>query len=265
MEQEKIKFFSRLNKSITNISYYNVFTKESLGRSFLYLFLLSLLISFVSAIIISYNTNQGLQSLKDYGKTIPYFELKNGELNVSGDMPIIYKDPEDNAPIIIDTSGKTDISILNQHEEAVLILKDKIIIKRNSIDKREIAFGEIKELNFNKNTLEKFIPNIKLILNIIVIIAVIIFMPIWLFITSLFSALILSLIGLIIKSITKKEISFNSIYIMSIYSLTLPLILKYIIVFNLPFTIPFFGFMYYGIAAFYIYKAISDSNNYNII
>lgn len=265
MNQEKLKFFSRLKNSITNISYYNIFIKESLGRAFLYLFLLSLLVSFISTIIISYNTNEGLKYLKEYSKSIPYFEFNNGELNVSGDMPLTYTDPDDNSPIIIDTSGKTDESILNQYDEAVLILKNKLIIKKDSIEKREINFSEIKELNFDKNTLEQFIPNMKLIINIVVIIAVIIFMPIWLFITCSFTALILSLLGLIIKSITKKEISFNDIYIISIYSLTLPLIIKHVLVLNLPFVIPFFWLIYYGIAVFYIYKAISKTGSYDIV
>lgn len=69
-----------------------------------------------------------------------------------------------------------------------------------------------------------------------------------------FGILILSLIGLIVNSVTKAGLSFGHIFIFSIYSRTLSLAVKALVSF-LPFGIPFFWVINFGISVIYLYLA----------
>lgn len=69
-----------------------------------------------------------------------------------------------------------------------------------------------------------------------------------------FGVLLLSLIGLIVNSATKANLSFGQIFIFSIYSRTLSLAIKALCSF-LPFGIPFFWVVNFGISVVYLYLA----------
>ena len=55
-------------------------------------------------------------------------QIKDGQLKIDGKMPIVISN-RNNDYYIIDTSGKTDQSVLNSYDRGVLILKDKLIQK----------------------------------------------------------------------------------------------------------------------------------------
>lgn len=79
------------------------------------------------------------------------------------------------------------------------------------------------------------------------------------FIFGLFDALLVCIVGIIISRITRIRLKYKPIYIMSIYALTLPIILNciYIIVNAFTgFTIGYFGVVYNVIAYIYIVTAI---------
>lgn len=123
-------FFSKLKNSITNPKTYNEFLKESTGRAVVYLLLLCLIFGGINAIRNVYDFNKGvLMVLNDFKENIPNFVLANGELNVAGQMPIIINDGGPSV-IIIDTSGKTAETVLDNYDSATLITKRKIQCKR---------------------------------------------------------------------------------------------------------------------------------------
>lgn len=251
MEMSETNFLKKVHKSITDFEFYPLFLKESLGRAFLYLFMISLVFGIIGLSKVAYELNEGINFAVNYVKNdMPYFRFQNGKLNVEGDMPIIIEDGPEGI-VVIDTTGKTNESILDKYERGIFINKHKLINKNNPVEKREIEFKQLHGVSFTKNSVIRLLPKLKLV-NLIVIIGGIIFI----FIGKIFSTLFVSLLGLIINSITKANLEYKDIYKLGIYSITLPTIIK-VVANLLNYNIPFFFIIYYGIVIFYLWKSMS--------
>jgi hypothetical protein len=164
-------------------------------------------------------------------------------------MPIVTGDI--NNVIIVDTTGGTDENALDKYKSGILILKSKIIQKENSLQKREYNLKEFGTLTLTKSDVQGWIPLLKIINLFIVLFGYIGF-----FTGKLLSALVLALIGLIISGSMKLHKDFGDLYKISIYSLTLPIIIK-VLLSVINYTIPYFFIIYYGVAIFYIWKSLS--------
>lgn len=221
---------------------------QGVGRAFLYLFLFTLLFGTLNSVIIGYQLNRSIGNFTtDLSNNMPDFTFQNGELDVKGKMPIILRGSKDEVTII-DTTGKTTEDALNQYESAMLILKDRMIVKRNSAETRIISFNEFQDVAFTKQDVVNFLPHLKWLAPIIAVVAWIAF-----FIGKMVSALFLAIINSIISSIRKIRLSFGRLYSLSIYSLSLPMILD--IIFKL-FHLKLSGFIYFVIALVYAWLAM---------
>ena len=241
-------FFSKLKNSIINPKAYNNFLKESMGRAVVYLLLLCLIFGGINAIRNVYDFNKGvLMVLNDFKENIPNFVLANGELTVAGQMPIIINDGgQSKSVIIIDTSGNTAETILDNYDSATLITKTKYIEKKNSMQKTETNFSSFKTLTVTNADVEKWI-GIARFANILIVI----FGPIFFFGTKFIAALIISLFALIINAFCKAKISFKELYKLSIYSLTLSIVLKVLFA-VIALEVPYFWILYYGLPLIYL-------------
>lgn len=249
MESQKINFFTKIYRSVTDFSFYRLVLKEPSGKAFLYLLLLSLLFGAIALIEPIVATNKGINIANEFVRNeVPYFVLADGELEVDGDMPIIYEDGSEG--IIIDTTGKTDESILDEYERGVYISKYKLINKQDRIQKRVIEFSQMKDLNITKDDVMSLLPHARWIIAVILVFGII-----GMFLGKLISTLLISIIGLIINAMTKAKLEYGNIYKLGIYSITLPTIIKTVI--NLAdITIPYFFMIYYGIVVFYLWKTM---------
>lgn len=254
IKNDKISFFERFKRSIVDIQSYNFFVKESLGKGILYLLLLSLMVAFITSSVMSYKFKN---SFEDEARSVmiqtPEFEFKNGELNVDGDMPLRIKDY-----IIVDTTGNTDASVLDSYNEGILIVKDKAIIKKNVVEKREFDFSTMKDIEFNKQDVAKYIPKINNWISIFIVVFGITFGTLWIMLSTMVNALILGIAGIIISKVQKMNIEFGYIYKICIYAFTLPIVIDKLIIGYLPIYIPFFNIIYYIVAGIYMYSAMDS-------
>ncbi|WP_227938166.1 DUF1189 family protein [Alkalihalobacillus deserti] len=108
---------------------------------------------------------------------------------------------------------------------------------------------------FSPTLFEKLENTLPIVLTITLILVSIV----WFWVGKLISAIIIGFIGKILSSIQKVNIPFKSLYIMAIYSLTLPSILNVfcLVIFDVYF--PFY--LYYLLSAFYLWFGI---NNYKV-
>jgi len=252
MANTKIGFFERVSKSVTDINFYKNIFKEPLGNAFKYLFLLALLLASVVMIDPILEINNGFSEFKNYLETdIPDFVFKDGELNMSGKMPVIL-DKSDTAIYIIDTSGRTKKNILNSYEEGVLITKYKIISKEDSIKTEEYDLTKLDFVEFTKKDLLRWLnkPIIIIVIDLFIFIFAVLFMVLGKFANVFF----LSLCGLIIKWIKKSKITYGDYYKLVIYAVTLPILIATFLDF-FSITIPLFGIFYFGIFSYYLWKA----------
>jgi len=252
--QKKMGFFRQFKNSVTDFNSYNIYIIYSLRRAFLYLFLLTLIFGTITGVKVLYDFNTGLNEIIQGVQTeIPNFKLQNGELFVDANMPLLLDKSQDSI-FIIDTSEQTNQNILKDYPRGILITKNEVIQKKNEIETSLYSFKDLGDLVVTKSDFEKYLPYLK-ILNVFIVV----FGFIGFFIGKLFSVLILSLVGLLISKIQKYDSGFGNLFKVSIYVLTLPLMIKTVLVlFDV--TIPYFSLLYYGIAIFYLWHIIKILN-----
>lgn len=251
MENKKMNIFEKFYKNLIDFKIYRYFRKETMGSAFLYLLLITLIFGGIltGKTVHSYNTGIS-KVITTFNDKVPDFTLENGQLSVDADMPI--KNVSGNDIMIIDTTNSTSESILDNYASGILLTNDKMIQKKVGSQITVTQFSSFGNLKITKTMLKSYIPFLKL-----VAIGIAIFEPIWFYIAKLFSALLISLIGLIINAAMDTKLGYGNIYKFSIYSLTVSIIIKTIIqFFNI--SVPFFFLIYYGIAALWLGLGIRE-------
>ncbi|MEY8338224.1 DUF1189 domain-containing protein [Lachnospiraceae bacterium 62-35] len=184
---------------------------------------------------------------------IPEFELKNGRFYME---PVFFLD-ESRIYVDVDTSMEW---VSARQDEVMNILKDRYYMTVIISDSRNMAvksnddiqfidFQNLYGMNFGKKDLYRFIP----VINTVITLGMILW---YLFDIALFffGILILSLIGLGIKSAIGGDLSFGKIYCLSVYARTLPLMIKMLLAL-VHIRIPFFWLMSIAISAAYLNAA----------
>ncbi len=250
MDESNLGFFSRLYYSITSFDKYRYFLRQSTSKAVVYLLLITMFI----AVIVS--VQAGIQSGKiiddiitGISGKIPDFQLADGKLEVNGKMPIIIDDGT--TPIIIDTSPNVDEKILDGYDSAILITSDKIISK-SYVNKSVTDLSQFKGMVINRQMIQQSLPLIKPFVNIAIV-----FVGIFIVCGKFITALIVSLFGMIINSARNTRLTYRSIFKISVYSMTLPLILGAVLDLALP-QFLFKWLLFYIISFVYVFGAINS-------
>lgn len=254
-EKRNLSFWMKIVSSVEGIKHYEDVLKETTGKAVLYLLLISLLLGAVGAIRGAFEVNDGISEfMKVYNDKCPNFELKNGELSVDGSMPIVLEGEDDY--VVIDTTNSTNPDVLDSHSKGILILKDKMIQKKNGMQTEVTDFKSLQEFTINKNTVNRYLPFAKVIIPLIFLWNILGY-----FLGGLLSSLFLALFALIINGIFETKLKYGQLYSLSIYALTTPLIITTLFkILNLG-HFSFYWLIYHIIAYVYIGFALSKLKN----
>lgn len=267
MEKTKIPFFVKLKNSIFNFDKYYFFAEESLGRAISYFLKLMLIFAILTSAIATINavqvTNKGIETFR---KEFPEFRLENDNLILEGENKQYIKGDDYGYIQIVVNSEKENLNEVENVNTARVIafLKDKAIIK--SIDGTESSIT-YKQLNqkYNVSTLNK--ENILEYVQSNAMYKIFALLFVLLIITSFISysisivadILLLSIVGWLVSRIIGIRFKYKAIFNMSIYSLTLSIILYliYIAVNTFTgFTVKYFEIAYNAIAYVYLITAM---------
>lgn len=188
---------------------------------------------------------------KKIEENVPDFELKNGILQVEDIIDheeggsIIYIDT-DPAYYFYDADEMQEY--LYEYSTAILMDSEKAIVKSNG-RVQGLYFSDLN-FDFSKNDLLKCVPYMYAAWALCMVIAYI-----WVTALFFFGVLFVALLGMIVASCMKYQLTFGQLYLLGIYSRTLPLLIKALLSF-LPFNIPFFFIINFGISLLYIGCAI---------
>ena len=216
-------FLKKFINSIINMRAYIEFNKETLGRAFLYLLLLSLIFGPLKSIRPIYNFNTGINTVKSQMESNDIdFYMKNGEFNYSKSPYILEKD---DYYFYIDTTitaDKFDQSKLNSNNKvnSIYIFKDRAIIDQQLNDKEEIQFKDLEGAEFTKDNVIALMNSLRYISIFIVL-----FLILKVFLGHMLTALIVAVLSLIISEIMKSRLEFGNLYKLAIYASTLPTII----------------------------------------
>lgn len=248
-------FFRQFKASFSSFDSYSDFAAQRTGKTFKYFFLLFTIIFLVWAIPFAYNFNSGAIDLVNTVKAkIPDFRLADGQLEVDAPQPIVLNG-ENQTALIIDTTGKTDESVLDKYNEGIFVSRDKIVNKQGT-QINKINFADMKQLSLDKQELLGYLPLVKWLFVIIAVFGYV-FGAAWILITTV----ILALIGLFINSTQKGHLQFGQTWNVAVYALTLPWVLDTLKGEIYP-QIPFFWVIKWGLAIFIMYKGIEAANKH---
>lgn len=269
----KSRFFKDVWKSITKIEKYQEMAARGVGKAISYLAKIVAIIAIILCLGMLYQTHNLLrQGINYLQNNFPDFSYKDGILDVSSDQAVrISAEDSKVGEVIIDTKTDDEEQInkyTNEIEDAgggIVILKDKVKIKNASVS--GLLTYQYKETiepmgltEFNKQDVINYANSSRIIsLYISVFITIFVYAFIIYFITTLSNAVLLSFFGFITTWFARLKIRYAAIFNMSVYALTLSVILNmlYIAVnIFIPFTMEYFQVMYVAVAAIYLVAAI---------
>lgn len=274
IEDSEIKkgFFKKVWYSIDKIDKYSELSAEGFVRAIKYLAILILIISIISALGTVYRTSISVRNISKYIEdNSPELTYSDGTLKVENDEAIIDENNNEFGKVIIDTNTNEEdkineyINNVNSDENAIIILKDRLIIKEVGMQQTtsynyKSLFGELNITEFNKSDLVSYLTSsnmLKLYFNLFVVLFIYAF--IIYFINTLLNVAVISIFGYLTTIILKLKIKYRAVFNMAVYSITLPTILNiiYLIVNTFySYKINYFDVMYVLISSIYMIAAI---------
>lgn len=246
-----MNFFNQVKESVIDFKFYKHIKDNKFAKSFLYLFLLLLIIYSMLTVrnylLVKSIMEQAASGLKE---SIPEFRLENGKFSFDGEMPF-YISNDKNAVFVIDTTGTIDEKSLEGTTTGILITENAMHLKSN-FQQQTMNFSEMKDANFDKTDLIELLPRVTWW-------ALVIMIGLFVFVVAgqLIFAVILALIGLIISSSLNVDLKYNHVLNFSIYALTLPMLLDLAVdLAGLPISQTVFFMIYTAIASLYLLFAI---------
>lgn len=254
-----IPFFKKIWFSITKFERYPEMATEGVGKALSYLAKLMLIFAIIISGCMLYNFHNTLkQGINIFNENISEVAYKDGTLEIKPNSGETMISESEMGTLIIDTT-KTKDETIKQYEQiikennlGIIWLKDKVILYEDGIEEA-YYYGELLEkfevTEFNKADLMNYIENNNAIY-VAYFIVVLIAGFIAYFIATILDVLILSVVGLITSYMAGIKMRYRAIFNMSVYALTISIILKLIYVligmFS-DFTIKYFEFMYSAI------------------
>lgn len=273
VENKELKkgFLKKVWYSIDKIERYAELSAEGLKSALKYLAMLILVIGVIAAASTIYKTSLVVNKISQYiDQKVPNLTYSENTLKVENSEAIIDEN-EEFGKIIVDTNTDDEqqinkyVSDVKDEENAVIILKNKLILKTSGVSgsanyNYEDLFGQMGITEFNKQQLVDYLTGstmFKYYANLFLTLFIYAF-AVYL-INTLFYIIIISMVGFLATMILKLKIRFVAVFNMAVYSITLPTILNiiYIIVNTVyKYAISYFDVMYVMISTIYILAAI---------
>lgn len=263
-----IPFFKKLWLSITKFERYPEMATEGVGKAISYLIKLILIFAIIISASMIYNFNNSLkQGIKYIDENISEISYKNGKLQINPVKDETMNIETEVATLIIDTNTNEEETIreyekrIDKNGLGIIWLNNKVVLYANGVEEAHY-YGDIltglEITEFNKSDfIDFFTNNNKIYLAYFIMMLIATFTAY--FITTLIDILILSIFGVLTSYMTGIKMRYRAVFNMSVYALTLSILLKLIYVLVgmfTDFTIKYFDFMYTAIGYICLVAAI---------
>ncbi len=265
-------FFKKAKMSIVNIEKYPELATLGFPKAINYLIKLVAILAIVICVGMVYQISKAVNEAVNYiENSFPNFSYQEGILDVQADDPIIIEENEYAGKIIIDTKTE-DQEKINQYTKeieevgnGIIILKDKILIKNQLVlgtttYEYSQMLGQMGITRFEKQDIINYARGMQMIsLYISLFIALLIYAFIIYFLNTLVNVLLISVFGYLASLFTRIKMRYVALFNMSVYSITLSMLLNIIyVIVNIftSFNIEYFDVMYISVAVIYLFAAI---------
>ncbi|MFD1736566.1 DUF1189 domain-containing protein [Bacillus salitolerans] len=192
---------------------------QTIGKTILYVFLLSLLSIIPSSIYSSYELVQVTNDLDEMiEKAIPDFSIQNGELVSSVTEPTTFTHQD--LTIVFDPTEQSRID-LSSFNKSIGLFKHEFAYHFGTTT-QTIPYDMLESMTINKLTILSFVQSF-LAIQPIIIALIILASYILAAGVKFIEISLLALIGLTLVRIVQKQLPYRRLWAMSAYSITLPL------------------------------------------
>ncbi|HPB16467.1 MAG: DUF1189 family protein [Clostridia bacterium] len=224
MENNKKPIYWIFIKSFTDMHAYRHFASKNLLKPFLYILILTLLLAVVfSSIYIASVNSYTTELITQLKQNSQKFSIKNAELVIDNDQPIILAETADKGTLII--IDKEYAGSVTKYEEydTVIVLGKKDVYLSNAAIRYLVSYESILGLQqeVTSEMLIETISSAKSFLYVFLFLMLFIFF----FINYLLYTLLISLVVNIIRRTRKKNTNLMLSLQLSAYALTLPSII----------------------------------------
>ncbi|MDF2942386.1 MAG: hypothetical protein K0S01_1244 [Herbinix sp.] len=211
MQNTKMNFFEQIFYAVIKPKQYYRLTKVSGGRLTAFVFLFLFIISLFTILPMLNSTIGPSGFFRTFQKDLPDFELSNGELYVSER----FENDDDNVYVLIDSNvERFEYEDINKEYNQVVLVSRTNCLNYQSYGKlQEINFADLRGFHFDNKALAALIPFVYPLLFLVAIL-------IYLFLVAAyyFTALLYSLVGLFVSSISHANLTYATIFKTAIYS-----------------------------------------------
>ncbi|MCI8620511.1 MAG: DUF1189 domain-containing protein [Clostridia bacterium] len=216
----------------------------------------------------TYKFSSLLKETKKYAnENIENIVFKEGMLEVKANKDVVIEDERAIIPIIMvntskDINENEYIEKLKAYKLGIALLSDKIVISSNSLNgKQEIYYSSLfdVELEGKGALLDVLSDNQLMKVYFAFFFTIYIYLFIAYFLTNITDAIILGALGYLFARLLRIKLRYKATFNISIYALTLPIILNLIYIIVNTFTnfeIKYFQWMYTTISYIYVTVAI---------
>lgn len=257
MTKAKYNFIEQIYMAITRPTKYFRLTKVGGGRITAFVFLFVLITSLFTIIPLVF-TLAGPNGITSYLDDLPDFQFSNGEFH----MAQRFEENDGINYVLIDSSvDKFTTDDINEvYTQVILVSKTNMIVYQYGRT-QEYNFADLGNMAFDNSILNKFLPIIYIILAWIVV-----FIYLYLVAVYFLTALLFSLVGLIVALAMNIQIKYAAIFKTAIYGKVtaallsvLLTVLQYFTPLNIPGAISI-GIMILITCAYVVYGTISHNS-----
>lgn len=268
MKQKKMGFFKRVKNAVINFDEYSKFSEEKIFIGIKYFLKLLVIFTLVITLAISIKmTEVSNEVVSKFKNEFPNFKFENNILIIEEEQKQFNAiDEWGYLEIIVDSQKENldEIEDSKQSQMLLAFLKDKIILRNINGIENIATYQEISNkydlTKVNKQTILDGMFKEDINEKIIMMMSILILSTFIIFLIQIFlDVVLLSLLGFIISKIIGIKLKYKSIFKMSIYALTLSIILYMGYILLLIFTgfeIVYFSVAYRTISYIYIITAM---------
>ncbi|MCH1624946.1 DUF1189 domain-containing protein [Fredinandcohnia quinoae] len=249
-----MSIFKQLIKSLYSTKDMAKFRFQGIGKTILFVFLLSLISAIPSGLYMSTGLVNGINSLQTiFEDEIPSFTIENGTLSSALKEPFIREN--DQFVFIIDSSGYTTVKNLQEYENALALIQDEVIIRTNN-QSQTIDYQMFEGVLMNEEDVVQLIHTFESLMPIMLTVMMIIMYLVISFISFLQVA-ILAILGLILKNVLGLRLKYRHTWILAAYSMTIPTIF-FTIMAALDIQVPYGGPLNWFVSTIVLYLALKE-------
>ena len=213
-----MNIFKQLYKSLYSPRDIAAFRFQGIGKTILYIFLLSLISILPAAYNLTVFANEALsESIETVNNELPAFSIENGSLVSQSDQPVTVE--KENLTIILDSSGTIQKSDLSEEQNAFALLKDEFAVVTAG-QTQSYAYSMFDGLNADNQDIADFLTSLDSLKGIILSVFVII---LYLFSAGLtfIKVSIFALAGLLFANMLKRKLAYRQAWRITAYAITL--------------------------------------------